>query len=62
MDFGQEKVSVLFARTTEMMERAAALGERVLEDILELDDEELIYIFTNEPLWLERLEHLNAAR
>ena len=62
MDFGQEKVSVLFARTTEMMERAAALGERVLENILEVDDEELIYIFTNEPLWLDRLEHLNAAR
>ena len=62
MDFGQEKVLVLFARTTEMMERAAALGERVLENILEVDDEELIYIFTNEPLWLDRLEHLNAAR
>ena len=62
MDSGQGKVSVLFARVNEMMERAAALGEKVVEDIQKIDDEDLIYIFTNEQVWLERLEHLNAAR
>ena len=56
------KVSVLSARTDEMMERAAALGKNVVEDIQKIDDEGLIYIFTNEQLWLERLEHLNTAR
>ena len=61
-DSGPIRVAGLHAEVNEMMERAAALGEKVVEDIQKIDDEDLIYIFTNEQLWLERLEHLNAAR
>ena len=58
----QCKIASLFEKFGEMMDRAEVLGDELIENIGAVHDDELIHIFINEPLWLERLEHLNAAR
>ena len=58
----QSKIASLFEKFSEMMDRAEVLGDELIENIGAVHDDELIHIFINEPLWLERLEHLNAAR
>ena len=58
----QRKFPSLFTMISEMMDRAEVLGGELVEDIEGVDDDELLFIFTSAPLWLERLEYLDTAR
>ena len=59
---GPIRIAELHAVVDEMMERTGVLKEQILKDLNKCDDDSLLFIFTNQPLWLERVEHLDNCR
>ena len=56
------KVVELHAVVDEMIERTGVLKEQIFKDLNECDDDSLLFIFNNQSLWLERVEHLDNSR
>ena len=55
-------VAELNAMVDEMVERTGVLKEQLFKDLDKCDDDQLIFIFMNQQLWLDKAESLNASR
>ena len=62
IDSSQIMVTELNAMVDEMVERTGVLKEQLLKDLNKCDDDQLIFIFMNQQLWLDKAESLNASR
>ena len=62
IDSGPIMVAELNAMVDEMVERTGVLKEQLLKDLNKCDDDQLIFIFMNQQLWLDKAESLNASR
>ena len=56
------RIAELFSMVDEVMERSKVLGKEAVKNLSKVDDDHLLFIFTNQSLWLERVELLNNSR
>ena len=56
------RIAELFSMVDEVMERSKVLGKEAVKNLSKVDDDHLLFIFTNLSLWLERVELLNNSR
>ena len=56
------RIAELFSMVDEVMERSKVLGKEAVRNLSKVDDDHLLFIFTNQSLWLERVELLNNSR
>ena len=56
------RIAELFSMVDEVMERSNVLGKEVVKNLSKVDDDHLLFIFTNQQLWLNKVERLDTSR